>query len=78
MHEWTFETTNVMELLNEVSAAKDCNDFRLDISTMNWDEYIKHYMLGIRKYVLKDDISTFRSARKQITKYFFLILMITK
>lgn len=68
MHEWKFETANVIELLQELHGAKDGAEFRMDISTMNWDEYIRNYMLGIRKYVLKDDNGTLGNARKQITK----------
>lgn len=68
MHEWDFETTNVKDLLQEVRQAKDGDEFHVDVSTMNWDEYIKQYMFGIRKYVLKDDLESLPNARRTVTK----------
>lgn len=68
MHEWDFETTNVKDLLQEVRHSKDGDEFHVDVSTMNWDEYIKQYMFGIRKYVLKDDLESLPNARRTVTK----------
>lgn len=68
-HEWNFETTNVLELLAEVRAARDGDEFRVDVRTMVWDEYIREYMLGIRKYVLKDDLATLPAARATVRKF---------
>lgn len=68
-HEWNFETTNVRELLAEVQAAKDGAEFRVDVRAMVWDEYIREYMLGIRKFVLKDDVETLPAARATVRKF---------
>lgn len=54
--------------------AKDGDDFNCDISHMNWDEYIKHYMIGIRKYVLKDNVDSMESARKTVKRYYNYII----
>lgn len=69
MHEWIFENTNVAELLQDVREATDGEEFRLDITTMNWDDYIRQYMFGIRKYVLKDDLDSLPAARRTMKKY---------
>lgn len=68
MHEWIFENTNVKELLQDVRDAVDGEEFRLDIKTMNWDDYIRQYMFGIRKYVLKDDLDSLPAARRTIKR----------
>ena len=68
MHEWHFDTTNVKELIKEVNAADDGELFNIDIRTMNWDDYLKNYMLGIRKFILKDDLRTLSDARKKVKK----------
>lgn len=68
-HEWNFETTNVHELMAEVRAAKDGAEFRVDVRSLVWDEYIREYMLGIRKYVLKDDESTLPAARASVRRF---------
>lgn len=68
MHEWNFITTNVEELLQAVRQAKDGDEFQIDVSTMNWEEYIRQYMFGIRKYVLKDDLESLTKARRTVKK----------
>lgn len=68
MHEWNFDTGNVMDLLKEVGSTKDGAEFNFDISSMNWDDYIKSYMFGIRKYVLKDNLDSMENAKKTVKK----------
>lgn len=78
MHEWTFENRNVNELLQDVRAATDGDEFRLDIKTLNWDDYIRQYMFGIRKYILKDDLDSMPAARRTIQKYVFADIIFKK
>jgi fatty acyl-CoA reductase len=49
---------------------RDAQDktFDFDVSQINWDQYVKHYVLGIRKYILKDSSDTIPSARKKLQK----------
>lgn len=68
MHEFNFETSNVRDLINEVNRCKDGADFAIDIRLLNWDSYIKRYILGIRKYVLKDDDKSLASSRKKVER----------
>ena len=72
INEWTFcnKQTNVL-----VQAIKDANalkSFNCDLSPnsgFHWDTYVKYYMLGIRQFVLKDDISSLRDAKSKLRKY---------
>lgn len=68
MHEFNFETANVRDLIAEVSDCKDGDQFAVDIRSLNWDAYIKQYILGIRKYVLKDDNTSLASARRKLAR----------
>lgn len=69
-HAWTFETTNVRELLADVRRAKDGDEFGVDVRRLVWDDYIRDYMLGIRKYVLKDDAATLPAARHKVQQFY--------
>lgn len=66
MHEWNFECGNVKELINELDVAADGAEFACDVKRLDWDEYLKNYVCGIRKYVLKDDLKTLNSARRTV------------
>lgn len=68
-HEWEFEVSNVHELVNEVQKTSDRDDFKCDVTKINWDEYLKMFVLGIRKYVLKDDESTLEKSRNTVKMY---------
>lgn len=68
MHEYNFENTNTCELIADVKASKDATLFNVDIRQLNWDDYIKQYILGIRKYVLKDDDRTLAAARTKVKR----------
>lgn len=66
MHEWEFEVSNVNELVNEIRKTSDHEEFKCDVAKINWDEYLKMFVLGIRKYVLKDDESTLDKSRNTL------------
>lgn len=69
MHEYDFEVSNVKELTNEVNLTSEHNEYMCDVTKINWDEYLKNYVFGIRKYILKDDLSTMNTAKKMVNKY---------
>lgn len=74
MHEWNFNVTNVNDLINEIGDTDDGHEFACDVTCFNWDEYLKNYVCGIRKYILKDSEITLNSARHKIKKFVFLYL----
>jgi len=65
--EWKFSTSNVMELYSKLSL-QDQRLFNFNIKEVDWPDYIGKYFLGMRKYVLKEDITTLPAARKRIRK----------
>lgn len=68
-HEYNFEVNNVNELLHEISNAKDGNEFMCDVKQLDWDEYLKNYVCGIRKHILKDDDSSMERARRTLKRF---------
>lgn len=76
MHEWNFDVSNVNELIMEVGKAEDSNAFNCDVRTLDWDTYLKNYVFGIRKNILKDDLSSMVNARRTVKRYvirYFLV-----
>lgn len=70
LHEWTFAVDNLKMLQAELKG-KDRRDFDFDIRTVDWVPYLEEYVLGVRKYVLKEDPSTIPSARKKLAAIWY-------
>lgn len=69
MHEWNFETRNLRQIIMAAKQTQlDADEFNCDMSNMDWDKYVETYMLGIRNYVLKDDMSSMKSARLKVKR----------
>jgi alcohol-forming fatty acyl-CoA reductase len=67
MHEWNFETANVRRIIRAARETQlDAHEFNCDLTSLNWDEYMEKYMMGIRTFILKDDISSLPGARKKL------------
>ncbi|KAG8514038.1 Fatty acyl-CoA reductase 2 [Galemys pyrenaicus] len=74
-HSWEWSTSNTDMLMLELSP-EDQRVFNFDIRQLNWLDYIENYVLGIKKYLLKEDMSGIPKARQQLKKlrnihYFF-------
>ena len=65
--EWKFSNDNVQRLLGELSP-NDRKVFDFEIKDLNWDTYLNTYVLGTRKFILKEDPSTFPEARAHLRK----------
>ncbi|XP_067131244.1 fatty acyl-CoA reductase 1-like [Centruroides vittatus] len=57
IREWMFRTDNVKKLFNSMST-EDKQNFNFDISKLSWNKYLENYVLGTRRYVLKEDDAT--------------------
>lgn len=69
LHQWNFTSENVQVLHQAMECSSDREIFNIDISMLNWDLYIKNYMLGIRKYILKDPVETIPDAQKKLQRF---------
>lgn len=68
MHNWTFDTKKMCHLMGEVEKVDPENEFNCNMTEMNWDDYVKNYMLGIRKFVLKDGDDSLEAARTKVQR----------
>jgi len=68
MNEWKFYVENMTELIKFVKTSEDCDTFNVDIKNLDWDMYLHQYILGIRKYILKDNPNTLNKARNRVSR----------
>ncbi|XP_022905308.1 fatty acyl-CoA reductase wat-like [Onthophagus taurus] len=61
-----FTNNNVNKLWGKLSE-EDQKVFSFNIANLNWIDYLKTYILGIRLYLLKDPIETIPQARQRQT-----------
>jgi len=68
MNEWKFCVDNMSDLIKFVKGSENCNTFNVDIKNLDWDIYLHQYILGIRKYILKDSLDTLNKARNRVSR----------
>ena len=66
-HEWRFSNNNVVRLAGQLTPV-DQKMFNFDMRPLNWSSYMEQYVLGTRRFILKEDPSTFPAARKHLRK----------
>jgi len=72
---WDHQSKMAM-LLNEQLSEEDKRRFYIDVREIDWKSYIYDYNVGIRKYILREDLSTIpaalivRSRRRLLYKAF--------
>ncbi|XP_043604093.1 putative fatty acyl-CoA reductase CG5065 [Bombus pyrosoma] len=75
MNEWTFQRDNCSDLARKVKMLNDSDMVKLDLRDMNWEKYVAIYLMGIRKFILKQD---FKSTARQRLSRLYWIHQITK
>lgn len=71
VNEWYFHTENMKELskcIKDSVVDGSISQYNVDITNLNWESYVNQYVLGIRKYVLKDSPDTITKARNKLHK----------
>lgn len=66
LHEWKFQCDNMVSLNKDISCENDRSTFLVDITRVDWDDYVKNYMIGLRKFVLKDGMESLPNARNKL------------
>ncbi|XP_031330549.1 putative fatty acyl-CoA reductase CG5065 [Photinus pyralis] len=75
LNEWHFHTDTTKDLVRAVKRTEDGENFRIDLSEDGgfvWDPYVKTYLLGIRKYILKDDLSSLGRAKIKLRRLYWI------
>ncbi|XP_044763017.1 fatty acyl-CoA reductase 1-like [Coccinella septempunctata] len=74
-NEWDFDTHTFASLSQAVKHAEDGKCFNIDINKkttdFDWESYVKNFMIGVRQYVLKDDMSSLPSARAKLVRLYW-------
>ncbi|XP_020723448.1 fatty acyl-CoA reductase 1 isoform X1 [Bombus terrestris] len=83
LHEWTFQRDNCSDLARKVKMLNDSDMVKLDLRDMNWEKYVAIYLMGIKKFILKEDFNSIAQRRlsmlywiHQITKVFGIIILL--
>ncbi|KAG5327607.1 FACR1 reductase, partial [Pseudoatta argentina] len=71
-NEWKFHANNMMKLVKFVKTSEECSNFDVDIRNIDWDIYLHQYILGIRKYILKDNLDTLSNAKSRLLRLYWM------
>lgn len=66
LHEWKFQCDNLVALNKAISSENESENFCVDVTQINWDDYVKNYLMGLRQFVLKDDPKSLEGARRKL------------
>ncbi|XP_046383568.1 fatty acyl-CoA reductase wat-like [Ischnura elegans] len=68
---WKFDNANVVDLWNRLDPM-DKSLFQFDMNEMDWDSYFQKHILGLRIYLVKDDLSTLPEAKKRWRRFYYM------
>ncbi|CAG9794392.1 unnamed protein product [Diatraea saccharalis] len=71
-HEWQFGVSELTTLHNEASATSDVKSFFHWPAEFNWETYIGAYILGIRRFILKDPQESLTHARTKLKRLYWV------
>lgn len=66
-HQWRFVSKNPLKLLERLSE-RDRKLFYFDVREIDWSVYMERYVLGARRFILKDDMSTVPAAKRNLNR----------
>lgn len=73
--QWKFDNSNTIKLLSSLNI-EDRQKFGFSLENFDWKNFIKVYYYGIRKHILKEDLSNMAKALSKNRKYVFTYLYI--
>jgi len=67
--EWDFQTKSMIDVWNQMTP-EDQTLFNYDMrqSGFRWDQYLEMYILGVKKFILNEQLSNLPNARKHYKK----------
>ncbi|KAJ1355437.1 hypothetical protein KIN20_012834 [Parelaphostrongylus tenuis] len=66
-HEWTFRSKNLPKLWEALSV-EDQQIYNFDIRQLDWNSYLFDYVMGIKRYILKDELENLQAARANLAR----------
>ncbi|XP_003485872.1 putative fatty acyl-CoA reductase CG5065 [Bombus impatiens] len=70
LNEWTFQQDNCSDLARKVKMLNDSDMVKLDLRDMNWEKYVATYLMGIRKFILKQEFKS--TARQRLSRLYWV------
>ena len=64
--DWTFQRDNCSDLASKVKMLHDSDMVKLDLRDMNWEKYVAIYLMGVRKFILKQEFQP--TARQRLSR----------
>ncbi|CAH2056163.1 unnamed protein product, partial [Iphiclides podalirius] len=71
LHEWRFSTDNVKKLRARLTP-DDRAIYNLDPNTIQWDDLYRDFVIGTRKYILKEKDQDLDEAKRHLRRMYFL------
>lgn len=71
MGQWTFANDNRLTLINDLMGKKDKELFDCDLKSLDWQEFCKGYVLGSRRFLLKEPIENLEVARRNLSYVYY-------
>lgn len=62
--QWKFDVSNTLGLIDEMSPT-DRKEFCFDMRELEWNDYLKDFYFGVRRYLLKEDDATIEYAKRR-------------
>lgn len=64
LNEWKFHRNNMNDLTKDLKVLKDSNNFITHTNDLKWDVYMRDYVIGIKKCILKEDVTENKAQRR--------------
>ncbi|VDM11652.1 unnamed protein product [Wuchereria bancrofti] len=63
---WDFDSKGLIELW-ETTSEEDKKIFNFDVRQLNWNSYLFDYLMGVKRYVVKDRLEELPKARRNLS-----------
>lgn len=71
VQQWRFTTRNIVKLIGDMSDY-DREAFDFDVRRLDWLPYIETYILGVRQFIHKEDLTTLADGRRTQNKLYWI------
>ncbi|MFH4974946.1 hypothetical protein AB6A40_001655 [Gnathostoma spinigerum] len=65
MHGWSFESKGLLALWDSLSE-EDRQTFNFDVRQLNWDSYLFDYLMGVKRFLIKETLDDIPKAQKHL------------
>uniref|UniRef100_A0A1B0BQB9 Fatty acyl-CoA reductase n=1 Tax=Glossina palpalis gambiensis TaxID=67801 RepID=A0A1B0BQB9_9MUSC len=69
--DWTFKNDNFRQQYNELNRI-DQHIFNMDVTYINWEQYIRDYIRGVRTYIMGESEASIPYAKKNLRRLYIL------